>query len=190
MWSTPFVGSPKRSVNDDNSARRKQIASLLEQVSLTEVARHRVAGYSGGMQRRLGIAQALLGDPRLIMVDEPTAGLDREERMQFRALRAGLGERRTVILSTHVLDDVAQTCGHVAILAAGRLVYHGRTGGLAEHAAGRTYTATATGAPPRDEHAVVTAEPATTGTTYRIVTDNPPREPRPSSPGSRTVTWH
>ena len=95
---------------DDARERRRQAAELLERVGLADVARRRIGGFSGGMRRRVGIAQALMGDPRLLVVDEPTAGLDPEERMRFRTLLATLGGERTVILSTHILDDVAQTC--------------------------------------------------------------------------------
>ncbi|MGH3750684.1 MAG: ATP-binding cassette domain-containing protein, partial [Micromonosporaceae bacterium] len=79
---------------DDPAVRRRQCGDLLEQVSMADVARDRIGTYSGGMKRRIGIAQALLGDPRLIIVDEPTAGLDPQERMRVRSLLAGLGGRR------------------------------------------------------------------------------------------------
>lgn len=159
---------------DDKLARHRQIDALLDRVALTEVAKRRVSGYSGGMKRRLGIAQALLGDPRLIVVDEPTAGLDPEERMRFRSLLASLGEHRVVILSTHILDDVAQTCPSVAVLDRGHLIYTGTTSALAAYAAGRTFTVTTTGPPPLGDHAVVTATATPTGTTHRIVTSAPP----------------
>lgn len=168
---------------DDKPARRRQIDALLERVALTEVSRRRIGGYSGGMRRRLGIAQALLGDPRLVIVDEPTAGLDPEERMRFRALLASLGQDRAVILSTHILDDVAQTCPRVAALAAGRLVYDGTTSGMAALAAGRTWLVTTAGPPPGGEYAVVNATTTPTGTRYRIVTDTPPPGAEPVEPG-------
>jgi len=168
---------------DDKPARRRQIDTLLDRVALTEVARRRVGGYSGGMKRRLGIAQALLGDPRLVIVDEPTAGLDPEERMRFRSLLASLGENRTVILSTHILDDVAQTCPRVTVLAAGRLVYDGTTTALAGQATGHTFTVTTPGPSPAGEHAVVTAAATPPGTTYRIVTDTPPPGATPVEAG-------
>lgn len=168
---------------DDKPARRHQIDTLLHRVALTDVAARRVGSYSGGMKRRLSIAQTLLGDPRLILVDEPTAGLDPEERMRFRALLATLGENRTVILSTHILDDVAQTCPRVAVLDHGRMVYDGTTDSLARQATGRTFTLTTAGAPPTGEHALVTAAATPTGTTYRIVTDNPPPHAVAVDPG-------
>jgi len=166
---------------DDKPARRRQIDALLEQVALTEVSRRRVGGYSGGMRRRLGIAQALLGDPRLVIVDEPTAGP--EERMRFRALLASLGQDRAVILSTHILDDVAQTCPRVAALAAGRLVYDGTTSGMAALAAERTWLITTAGTAPVGEYATVNATTTPTGTLYRIVADTPPPGAEPVEPG-------
>lgn len=159
---------------DDKRARRDQVGSLLERVALASDADRRVRGFSGGMRRRLGIAQALLGDPRLVIVDEPTAGLDPEERMRFRTLLAGLGGDRTVILSTHILDDVAQTCPSVAVLSAGRLSYHGSTGGLVEAARGRTFALTTSGPPPSGDLTVVNALAAGDGMLYRFVTDAPP----------------
>ncbi|OKI99241.1 ABC transporter ATP-binding protein [Kitasatospora sp. CB01950] len=167
---------------DSKSARRAQISELLERVALTEAAGRRVGGYSGGMKRRLGIAQALLGDPGLIIVDEPTAGLDPEERMRFRALLAGLGGDRTVILSTHILDDVAQTCPEVAVLTKGRLVYHGSTEGVVAAAHGYTYTVTTAGPPPVGDHAVVNAQATPGGTVYRVVTEVPPAGAVPVEP--------
>jgi len=95
---------------------------LLEEVNLAEQAGRRVQGYSGGMRQRLGIAQALAGDPRLIIVDEPTAGLDPEERNRFYRLLARLAEDRIVVLSTHIVEDVSVLCRRFAIIHRGRLV--------------------------------------------------------------------
>ncbi len=95
---------------------------LLERVHLSFAARRRVKTYSGGMRQRLGIAQAIAGDPRLVIVDEPTAGLDPEERLHFYRLLAELAEARIVVLSTHIVDDVAQLCPRFAIIRQGRLV--------------------------------------------------------------------
>jgi ABC-2 type transport system ATP-binding protein len=167
---------------DDRTTRRAQTGALLDRVGLDEVADRRIGGYSGGMKRRIGIAQALLGDPRLIVVDEPTAGLDPEERMRFRALLASLGGDRTVILSTHILDDVAQTCSEVAVLAAGQLVYQGSTAGLVEAARGCTYTVLTIGAPPPGDAAVVNAQSTPGGMQYRIVTDTPVADATPVQP--------
>ena len=95
---------------------------LLERVNLTSAAKRKVKGYSGGMRQRLGIAQALAGDPRVIIVDEPTAGLDPEERIRFYRLLAELAEERTVLLSTHIVEDISVLCPRVAILSQGRVV--------------------------------------------------------------------
>ena len=95
---------------------------LLERVNLTFAAKRKVKTYSGGMRQRLGLAQAIAGDPRLIIVDEPTAGLDPEERLRFYRLLAELAVDRTVLLSTHIVDDVAVLCPRFAVIRAGRLV--------------------------------------------------------------------
>ena len=95
---------------------------LLERVNLAYAARRRVKAYSGGMRQRLGIAQAIAGEPRLLIVDEPTAGLDPEERLRFYHLLAELAEGRTVILSTHIVEDVAVLCPRFAVIRGGRLV--------------------------------------------------------------------
>jgi ABC-2 type transport system ATP-binding protein len=95
---------------------------LLERVNLTFAARRAVKSYSGGMRQRLGIAQAIAGDPRLVIVDEPTAGLDPEERLRFYHLLTELAEQRTVLLSTHIVEDVAVLCPRFAVIRGGRLV--------------------------------------------------------------------
>jgi ABC-type multidrug transport system ATPase subunit len=164
---------------DDRRSRRNQIETLLAQVGLDPVAGQRIARWSGGMKRRLGIAQVLLGDPRIIIVDEPTAGLDPEERMRFRALVAGLGGHRVVILSTHILDDVAQSCPRVAVLASGRLAYAGTTRGLVDLADGRTFSVRAP-EPPAGEFTVVNVASTADGTVFRVVGSVPP-------PGSSAV---
>jgi ABC-type multidrug transport system ATPase subunit len=105
--------------------RRETVEALLHQVNLWDVRKKALAGFSGGMRQRFGIAQALLGGPQLIIVDEPTAGLDPEERNRFLNLLAEIGETVVVILSTHIVEDVADLCPNMAIIAAGRIV---RTG--------------------------------------------------------------
>jgi ABC-type multidrug transport system ATPase subunit len=97
-------------------------AELLERVNLGFAGRRTVKSYSGGMRQRLGIAQAIAGDPRLVIVDEPTAGLDPEERLRFYHLLTELAEQRTVLLSTHIVDDVAVLCPQFAVIRGGRLV--------------------------------------------------------------------
>jgi ABC-type multidrug transport system ATPase subunit len=105
--------------------RRETVAALLHQVNLWDVRKKALAGFSGGMRQRFGIAQALLGQPQLIIVDEPTAGLDPEERNRFLNLLAEIGENVVVILSTHIVEDVADLCPNMAIIAGGRIVKTG-----------------------------------------------------------------
>jgi ABC-type multidrug transport system ATPase subunit len=104
------------------AGRRKLCASLLDRVNLTFAAKRKIKGYSGGMRQRLGIAQAIAGHPRLLIVDEPTAGLDPEERLRFYHLLSELASDRIVLLSTHIVEDVSTLCSRFAILRAGSLV--------------------------------------------------------------------
>ncbi|MBE6478622.1 MAG: ATP-binding cassette domain-containing protein [Propionibacteriaceae bacterium] len=161
--------------------RRRQAHELLDQVGLADASRRRIGGFSGGMRRRLGIAQAMVGGPRLLVVDEPTAGLDPEERIRFRTLLARLGGERTVILSTHILDDVAQTCPYVFVLRDGHKTFAGPTTGLVDEARGRTWLTAPLAAPPVDA-IVVNATSTTRGTRYRIVTRTPPADAEPVDP--------
>ena len=101
---------------------RQLCTELLERVNLSFAARRKLKGYSGGMKQRLGIAQAIAGNPRLIIVDEPTAGLDPEERLRFYRILAELAEDRIVLLSTHIVEDVAVLCRRFAVIREGRLV--------------------------------------------------------------------
>jgi ABC-type multidrug transport system ATPase subunit len=101
--------------------RQRLVTALLEQTNLQRDRAKQLGGFSGGMRQRFGIAVALLGDPRLIIVDEPTAGLDPEERVRFLNLLAELGQNSIVILSTHIVDDVSELCSRVAIIDKGRI---------------------------------------------------------------------
>src|SRR5215218_3002976 len=106
----------------DKRVRRETVDALLHQVNLHAVRKEKLGGYSGGMRQRFGVAVALLGDPRLIIVDEPTAGLDPAERVRFLNLLSGLGERSVVILSTHIVEDVAELCSRMAIINRGEIL--------------------------------------------------------------------
>ncbi len=119
--------------------RRDTLERLLRQVNLWDARRKAIAGFSGGMRQRFGIAQALLGNPRLMIVDEPTAGLDPEERNRFLNLLAEVGENVVVILSTHIVEDVAELCPRMAILAGGRIVADGVPAALVEALQGRVW---------------------------------------------------
>ena len=119
--------------------RRDTVQTLLAQVNLWDVRKKAVAGFSGGMRQRFGIAQALIGQPRLIIVDEPTAGLDPEERHRFNNLLSEIGEQVVVILSTHIVEDVADLCSRMAIIHQGRIVQVGAPGDLLRSMAGRVW---------------------------------------------------
>ncbi|WP_043627826.1 ABC transporter ATP-binding protein [Nonomuraea candida] len=155
------------------SARRRRIAELLEVVALSDVADRRLKGFSGGMLRRVGIAQALLADPRLLIVDEPTTGLDPEERIRFRTLLSQLAGDRTVLLSTHIVDDVAQTCRSLAVLGHGRLAFQGTVSELVSQAHRQVWTVTTSGPAPAAGR-VVSALPEGAGMRYRVVSAAPP----------------
>ena len=106
------------------------VASAIERVGLGDKARAKLRTLSGGMLRRVGIAQAIVNDPHLLLLDEPTAGLDPEQRVAFRAMLREIGERATVVISTHLVEDVAAACSEVALMNAGRIVFRGTPEGL------------------------------------------------------------
>jgi ABC-2 type transport system ATP-binding protein len=121
------------------AAAGKRIAELLELVNLSDGARRPLGGYSGGMRQRVGIAQALLNDPQLLIVDEPTAGLDPEERVRFRNLLSELSGERVVILSTHIVSDVEAVATSIAILSSGQLLAHGSPESLLASVSGKVW---------------------------------------------------
>jgi len=136
------------------SERTGQVEALLRLTNLHAHAGSAVERFSGGMKRRFGIAQALLGDPRLVVVDEPSAGLDPEERNRLHDLLGQVAERRVVLLSTHIVEDVRQLCTRMAVLAAGRVVLEGEPEALVRALAGRLFRRTVT----REEAALVREE--------------------------------
>lgn len=126
-----------------NAKERKNVVeTLLEQTNLSQHANKAVASYSGGMRQRFGIAQALLGDPQLIIVDEPTAGLDPEERNRFHNLLSEIGENVVVILSTHIVEDVADLCPQMAIMNRGQIVSAGAPNDLIADLNGKVWART------------------------------------------------
>ncbi|HWZ99773.1 MAG TPA: ABC transporter ATP-binding protein [Candidatus Dormibacteraeota bacterium] len=118
---------------------RQRIAELLELVNLADAAKRPLGGYSGGMRQRVGIAQALLNDPQLLIVDEPTAGLDPEERVRFRNLLSELSGERIIILSTHIVSDIEAVATSIAILWQGQLLTHGTPEQLLSSVNGRVW---------------------------------------------------
>ncbi len=125
----------------NKSDRMKIIPELLEKVNLHNNHKTKVKAMSGGMKRRLGIAQAILHNPKVLIVDEPTAGLDPEERVRFRNLLCEIAENRIVILSTHIVGDIEATCENVAVLDEGMVIYNGTVTKLLEEASGKIYSA-------------------------------------------------
>lgn len=119
--------------------RRETVEALLNQTNLWADRKKAIAGFSGGMRQRFGIAQALIGRPSLLIVDEPTAGLDPEERNRFLNLLSEVGENVVVILSTHIVEDVSDLCSRMAIIAGGRIVLTGAPGELTAQLAGRVW---------------------------------------------------
>lgn len=123
----------------DDRERKRQVAEVLDTVGLAARRRVKIGAYSGGMRRRLGIAQALLGSPPVLIVDEPTSGLDPEERVRFRNMLTALSKDRVVVLSTHIVADVEHACDALALLDAGRVVFSGTPDGLAGSAEGMVW---------------------------------------------------
>ena len=119
--------------------RREVVAGLLKQTNLFDVRDKALGGYSGGMRQRFGIAQALLGNPKLIIVDEPTAGLDPEERVRFHNLLAEIGEQVIVVLSTHIVSDVSDLCPNMAIINQGQVLLTGKPDELTRRLTGRLW---------------------------------------------------
>lgn len=167
-----------------SAQRRKRVPEMLEKVNLSEQRKTRVRAMSGGMRRRLGIAQAIIHDPKVIVVDEPTAGLDPEERVRFRNLLCEIARERLVILSTHIVGDIEATCEDIAVLNGGRILYQGKVASLLDRVAGKVYSAevSAMELPKVQEQYMVTGI-LNTGSTasIKIVSDTVP------FPGARPI---
>lgn len=157
----------------DTKMRRQQIERILGQVNLLDVADRRIQTYSGGMKRRVGIAQALLGDPKLVIVDEPTVGLDPGERVRLRTLFASLAERCTVILSTHIIEDIGQSCRALAVLDKGQLRFWGSPAALIEQARGHVWTVETANVEDLRESTIIASVQGIEATTYRILGEPP-----------------
>jgi ABC-2 type transport system ATP-binding protein len=153
----------------DPNARRRQIADRLELVRLTEAADRRLKTYSGGMKRRVGIAQALLGEPQLIIVDEPTGGLDPEERVRLRNLLSDTARHCAVILSTHIVEDISQSCNDLAVINRGVVLQRSSPREMMTQVQGHVWHILAAGERPDGGLAVVSTLQLQAGMQYRVV---------------------
>jgi len=162
----------------DRTTARRRIPELLELVNLTDAARRPLGGYSGGMKQRVGIAQALLNDPQLLIVDEPTAGLDPEERVRFRNLLSDLSGERIVVLSTHIVSDIEATATDIALIANGTLVTHGSPEALLLQVEGKVWEYIVPSAnldAARRQYQISSTNRRSDGVHVRILGDEPPR---------------
>jgi len=155
---------------DDPKERKIRVEEVLNLVGLGEQAGRKIKSFSGGMKRRVGIAQALVNNPKLLIVDEPTAGLDPEERIRFRNLLVKLAANRTVLLSTHIVEDIGQTCQDLAVLAHGNVIFRGSPTQLTQAATGHVWMVTSTDVEKPDHGlTVVSMLHLAGGTQFRVV---------------------
>ena len=161
----------------ERRARREVVDALLRQTNLWEVRKQKLGGYSGGMKQRFGVAIALLGNPRLIIVDEPTAGLDPAERVRFLNLLGDIGENSVVILSTHIVEDVAELCDGMAVIDQGRILLEADPGAATAALEGRIWRRTVAKerlAEMEEAHAVVSTRMRAGRTEVRVYADARP----------------
>ncbi|MDZ4766876.1 MAG: ABC transporter ATP-binding protein [Chloroflexota bacterium] len=153
----------------DRTARRRQVSEMLELVRLTGDADRALKTYSGGMKRRIGIAQAMLGAPKLLIVDEPTVGLDPEERVRFRNMLSDMALRCTVILSTHVIENISHSCNDLAIIREGQVLFRGTPRDLIQNARGKVWSVVTGGERPEGAASVVSTLQLQNGIQYRVL---------------------
>jgi ABC-type multidrug transport system ATPase subunit len=169
----------------DATAARRRIDQLLNVVNLADVRGRPLGGFSGGMKQRVGIAQALLNDPRLLIVDEPTAGLDPEERVRFRNLLSDLSGERIVILSTHIVSDVEATATDIALISNGALVAHASPEDLLQRVDGRVWEWVIPSADlnaVKQVYRVSNTARRSDGVHVRVLSEEPPQGARPVAP--------
>lgn len=165
--------------NIPDKIRKERISELLEQVNLKADMRTKIKALSGGMKRRLGIAQALLHNPQILIVDEPTAGLDPEERIRFRNLLSEFAEDRIVILSTHISSDLESSCENIGVLDKGRIIWNGSTEELVKQAEGRVYLISVAKKQDKcikEKYTVLNISASGADTQYRVLSDTTPKE--------------
>jgi ABC-2 type transport system ATP-binding protein len=153
----------------DKRARHAQVDELLELVRLNDTGKRPLKAFSGGMKRRVGIAQAMLGNPKLLIVDEPTVGLDPEERVRIRNILADMASRCTVILSTHVIEDIGHSCNDLAIINRGEVLFRGAPTDLIEQAQGQVWSIRTQGEHPDNSLQVVSTIQFQDGVQYRVL---------------------
>jgi ABC-2 type transport system ATP-binding protein len=169
----------------DAATSRRRIDELLSLVNLTDVRKRPLGAYSGGMKQRVGIAQALLNDPQLLIVDEPTAGLDPEERVRFRNLLSELSGERIVILSTHIVSDVEATATNIALISQGTLVAHAAPEELLRQVEGKVWEWTIPSArvtAAKQKYLISSTTRRSDGVHTRVLTTKPPADAVPSLP--------
>ncbi|MGA7633670.1 MAG: ABC transporter ATP-binding protein [Terriglobales bacterium] len=169
----------------DAATSRRRIDDLLNLVNLTDVRKRPLGGYSGGMKQRVGIAQALLNDPQLLIVDEPTAGLDPEERVRFRNLLSDLSGERIVILSTHIVSDVEATATDIALIAQGTLVAHASPEELLRRVEGKVWEWVLPSADlntAKQKYLISNTSRRSDGVHARVLADAPPNGAQPVTP--------
>ena len=172
----------------------RRTAELLDQVGLGDAGRKKLRAYSGGMRQRLGIAQAMLNDPQILILDEPTAGLDPRERVRFRNLIADYAKGRTVLLSTHIVSDVEAIADEILLMKQGCIEEQGTVPQLAENARGKVWTLhtdAATAARLEAVYTVANLRHEGEGVELRLITADPPAGAQPAPPTLEDVyLWH